>query len=254
MTDMSAGDYNTIRSDHNINEPFSSGGRAPGRMMFDFGLMLSLFSGTSRDGQILDFGCGSAWLSELLVRQGFRTMSFDIHDDLERIIRLRKAADIRLDAKNWEFIQGDAHDMPFANSCFSQVCCYDSLHHMHDYLKVFKEFYRVTKKGGRIIFVEPGARHSTSPETIAFLESLGDKQPGWIERDVILEEIDSVVRQAGFDSGIQIIPNMHPLALQEFDLLNWNKFINGDKKLRKQLSDYLSRVNYWEKTIFYVEK
>jgi ubiquinone/menaquinone biosynthesis C-methylase UbiE len=121
-----------------------------------------LYSGveTERNKTILDFGCGSAWLSELLVRQGFRTMSFDIHDDLERIIRLRKAADIRLDAKNWEFIQGDAHDMPFANSCFSQVCCYDSLHHMHDYLKVFKEFYRVTKKGGRIIFVEPGARHS----------------------------------------------------------------------------------------------
>jgi ubiquinone/menaquinone biosynthesis C-methylase UbiE len=42
---------------------------------------------------------------------------------------------------------------------------------MHTYSLVFEEFFRVLSPGGRAIFVEPGARHSKSPETIAFLES-----------------------------------------------------------------------------------
>ena len=41
--------------------------------------------------------------------------------------------------------------------------------------------------------VEPGARHSTSPETIAFVEAQKKHDPNWIERDVVLEEIDHTV-------------------------------------------------------------
>ena len=244
----------SIKSDQSINEPFSEGGRATARMVFDFGLMLSLFSGKASEGMVLDFGCGSAWLSEFLVRQGFNTVSFDIHNDLERIINTRKHVDLRITSNLWTFAQGDGHEMPFSSNTFSQICCYDSLHHMHDYEKVFSEFFRVTKSGARIIFVEPGARHSKSAETIAFLETLGTEHPEWIERDIVLEEIDLVARKAGFEFGIQVVPSMHPLSFQTFNVDEWKAFRDGNTVLRNEMSDYLSNVNYWERTVFYVER
>jgi len=254
MTLPEGQNLDSIHSDQSINEPFVEEGRATARMVFDFGLMLSLFSENARDGKVLDFGCGSAWLSEFLVRQGFDTVSFDIHNDLERIVSTRKLVDLRLKSNLWTFVEGDGHEMPFTSNTFSQICCYDSLHHMHDYDKVFSEFFRVTKSGARIIFVEPGARHSKSPETIAFLESLGTDHPGWIERDIVLEEIDLIARKAGFESGIQIVPSMHPLSFQSFSSTEWKTFREGDSALRDQMSEYLSNVNYWERTVFYVER
>jgi ubiquinone/menaquinone biosynthesis C-methylase UbiE len=82
----------------------------------------------------------------------------------------RTRSDSRIDASLLSFAHGDGHAMPFEADCFGHLLCYDTLHHMHDYAKVFGEFFRVLRGGGRGIFVEPGANHSTSPETVAFLE------------------------------------------------------------------------------------
>ena len=114
--------------------------------------------------------------------------------------------------------------------------------------------YLCTFAWGRAIFVEPGARHSQSKETIAFLESQKKLDPSWIERDVVLNDLDLIAKSAGFNSGVRGVPTPHPLALQEYSMQEWNAFRNGDKNLREQLTNNLSKLNYDERVIFFIEK
>ncbi len=236
-----------------LSEPFGAV-RNASRLMFDFGAMTSLLNSNLLHLPLLDFGAGTGWLSELFVRMAIPTVSFDIHNDLEACIQGRLDADTRLNSALWKFQKGDGHSMPFKANSFGHLCCYDSLHHMHDYEKVFAEFFRVLSPGGRAIFIEPGARHSHSPETIAFLNSQKQLDPSWIERDVILEEIEMVARKAGFKGGVHLAPIPHPNALQRFSLANWQNFRSGDAEMRLRFTDQLAQINYDERVLFYVEK
>jgi SAM-dependent methyltransferase len=236
-----------------LTEPFGTV-RNASRLMFDFGAMTSLLNYELLQLPLLDFGAGTGWLSELFVRMSIPTVSFDIHNDLEGCIQNRVDADIRLDVNLWKYQQGDGHSMPFKSNSFGNLCCYDSLHHMHDYSLVFTEIYRVLAPGGRAIFIEPGARHSHSPETISFLKAQKQLDSSWIERDVILEEIDQVARLAGFHNGVQIAPIPHPNVLQEFSLESWQGFRSGDQVARLRFTDQLAQINYDERVLFYVAK
>ena len=216
--------------------------------------MASLLNYDLLNPPFLDFGAGSCWLSELFIRMRIPVVSFDIHNNLEESIQNRLNADQRLCASLWKYKQGDGHLMPFEENTFGNLCCYDSLHHMHNYEKVFAEFYRVLKPGGRTMFIEPVARHSQSPETIAFLNSQKMLDSAWIERDVVLEEIEIVAQKAGFNNGVQIVPIPHPNALQEFSLDTWQNFRSGDDLTLSHFTDKLAQINYDERVLFYVAK
>jgi len=236
-----------------ITEPFTAG-RATPRLLFDFSVMVSLMKGSVLDQPVLDFGAGTDWVSEFCGRMGMQTVAFDIHGDLEACLESRVKADSRIDPGLLSFSHGDGHAMPFETGTFGHLLCYDTLHHMHDYPKVFAEFFRVLKGGGRGIFVEPGARHSTSPETVAFVEAQKKHDPSWIERDVVLEEIDHIARTAGFTAGLCIVPMPHSLALQTYSMEAWSRFRDGDALERLRLTDQLASLNYWERVIFCVDK
>lgn len=237
-----------------VLEPFSAG-RATGRLLFDFGVMVSAMKPDVLDYPVLDFGAGTTWVSEFCARMGFTTVSFDINTDLIALCnRERLAADRRIDPSLLSEQGGDGHAMPFPAERFGHVLVYDTVHHMHDYERVFSEFHRVLRPGGRAIFVEPGARHSKSPETIAFVEFMRERDPTWIERDVVLEEMDRISRSAGFVEGLSIVPMPHPLALQTYTLKDWQEFRSGEPLQRLRFTDQLADLNYWDRVIFYVDK
>jgi len=234
-------------------EPFTAGRSAP-RLLFDFSVMASLLKPSVLEWPILDFGAGTGWVSEFCARMGFQSVAFDIHGDLQACLENRAKADCRIDERLLGFAHGDGHAMPFETDVFGHLLCYDTLHHMHDYPKVFSEYFRVLKKGGRAIFVKPGAQHSTSPETIAFVEAQKQHDPSWIERDVVLEEIDQIARDAGFKTGVSVVPMPHPLALQVYSMKDWSQFMDGDTRQRLRLTDRLASINYRDRVIFYVDK
>ncbi len=236
-----------------VNEPFTVGRAAP-RLLFDFGVMAGLLKHSAIDQPVLDFGAGTGWISEFCARMGLKTVAFDIHGDLQACLENRAKADNRIDPTLLSYSHGDGHAMPFEAEVFGHLLCYDTLHHMQDYTKVFNEFFRVLHRGGRSIFVEPGARHSTSPETVAFVEAQKKRDSNWIERDVVLEEIDEIARSAGFNEGLVIVPLPHPLALQTYSMDSWLSFREGDVLERLRLTDQLADLNYWDRVIFYAEK
>jgi SAM-dependent methyltransferase len=236
-----------------VTEPFAAG-RAVPRLLFDFAVMMAAMKPSFLDAPILDFGAGTGWISEFCARMGFKTISFDIHADLEACLSSRIQCDRRIDASLVSFSQGDGHAMPFEANMFGHLLCYDTLHHMHDYPKVFSEFFRVLRPGARGVFVEPGARHSRAPETIAFVEAQKKHDPSWIERDVVLEEIDQIAREVGFEAGLSIIPMPHPLAFQTYSLSEWSSFREGETIQRLRFTDQLAELNYWDRVIFYVDR
>jgi SAM-dependent methyltransferase len=236
-----------------ITEPFTAGRAAP-RLLFDFGVMASLMKPSVLDEPVLDFGAGTGWVSEFCARMGLQSVSFDIHGNLDACLESRAQADRRIDLGLLGFAHGDGHAMPFEPGAFGHLLCYDTLHHMHDYPKVFSEFFRVLREGGRGVFVEPGVNHSTSPETVAFVEAQKKHDPSWIERDVVLEEIDQIARAAGFKAGLRIVPMQHPLALQTYSMEAWSRFRDGDALERLRLTDQLAHINYNDRAIFYVDK
>jgi SAM-dependent methyltransferase len=241
----------TIVTAPHLCEPFING-RDTGRLLHDLGAMLSLLNPRMLEHPILDFGAGSCWITESLARMGQKVTAFDIHTDLEGCIDGRVGADIRIDRALISHVSGDGHAMPFEDGKFGHTLCYDTLHHMHDYDRVISEFSRVLKPGGRAIFVEPGAKHSTSPETVAFM-NLKSHDPTWIERDVVLEEINRCALATGL-SALVIVPMQHPCAATVFSLRDWIKFRRGNIWLRNLFSRAMAKVNYDQRVIFYCDK
>lgn len=232
------------------DEPFGQG-RETARLLYDFGAMASCMKPEMRREAVLDFGAGTGWISEFLARMGFRVTAFDIHGDLENCLAQRTASDVRIDGSLMSFAHGDGHAMPFADQSFGQLLCYDTLHHMHDFDAVFAEFARVLKPGGRAIFVEPGATHSTNPYTVAAMAQ-ADFPDGWIERDIVIEEIDGCAARAGF-ADMQIVPMQHPSRMMTFPIAVWRAYRAKDERLRAAVADEVSDLNYNDRVVFYFD-
>ena len=234
-----------------VNEPFRVG-RADFRLVFDFSIMISCFKEDLENKKIIDFGTGSGWIAEWLNRMGFEVTAVDIERGSTHHCRMRSSFDRRINPESLNCSCADGHRLPFRTGTMGHICCFDTLHHMRDYREVFFEFYRVLASGGRAIFVEPGAKHASSPETIEFINRYKKDDPNWIERNVVLEEINELAEECGFRRMV-LKPSLAP-ELREYDLLSWQRFMHGDRDLEGDYLNWLKTYNYESRVIFYFEK
>jgi SAM-dependent methyltransferase len=236
-----------------LNEPFGVG-REAARLFFDFAVMLSLFA-KHRNNRVLDFACGTGWISEFLSRAGFDVTGVDIDANAESVFSERLKADQRIDVQRFRFHHADGHHLPFEDGLFGHLVCFDALHHMADYRTVFLEIFRILDKKGRAIFVEPGAKHSSSRETRKFIERYKKDDPTWLEKDVILEDISALAREAGFTDA-RIVPQMLP-EFKSYPLDDWVRFVKHHQIQSSLGADYLrhlATLNYDGRIIFYLQK
>lgn len=232
------------------NYPFGQVGRNAVRLLFDFSTGLGCLSEEPINRRVLDFACGTGWVSEWLCRIGYEVHGFDYDEGCVQKAQERATLDKRLDPARMTFCAADGHNLPYEDNFFGQTFCFDSLHHMADYGKVFAELHRVTAPGGRCVFVEPGARHSTSPETIRFLKE--HKKPDWwIEKDVPLLEVRDHALSAGF-SEPRVKPFLLPGQL-DFSVIDWFHILDNTEG-RENYTQAWRRSCWDDRVVFYMDK
>lgn len=102
--------------------------------------------------KVLDYGCGSGDNSVLIASHGGTVVGLDISPDLidlaERRLELHGYKD------KVDFRVGSAHELPIADASIDVVFGMAILHHL-DLNLASGEVFRVLKKGGTAIFLEP---------------------------------------------------------------------------------------------------
>ena len=110
------------------------------------------------NSSILDFGCGTGNLSELLSEHGYKVSGLDISSEL------LKFAEQRQGATSWNVYQYDGMEIPFDDNSLDAIVTYVVLNHILDddqFKKTIDELYRVLKPGGQIIAVEQVSKNIT---------------------------------------------------------------------------------------------
>jgi 2-polyprenyl-3-methyl-5-hydroxy-6-metoxy-1,4-benzoquinol methylase len=97
---------------------------------------------------VLEIGCGTGLFTKELARTNNTIVSIDVSDAL--IIKAKE----RVSSTNVNFIVGNAYETNFKSGSFDFIVGSSSLHHL-ELDSALKEFSRILKPGGRMIFTEP---------------------------------------------------------------------------------------------------
>ena len=105
--------------------------------------------------RLLEIGCGSGGPALHLVRSaGCEVVGVDANEKgVANATRMARGAGLETRAR---FVRADAsHPLPFESECFTALLCIDTVNHLADRLRVFGEWARVLKAGGRLLFTDP---------------------------------------------------------------------------------------------------
>lgn len=99
--------------------------------------------GPQVNGKYIDVCCGSGNYTTAIYNQGVNLSGIDISE-----VMLAKA---RAKNKSINWIQGDAHKLPFENSSFDGALCINAIHHLGNLKSAFKEIVRILKPKSKLI-------------------------------------------------------------------------------------------------------
>lgn len=101
--------------------------------------------------RVLDVGCGSGWLSEMLGKRGFSVTALDMGLD-----SIRRAAErVKGNTGDVSFVLGDIYRLPFSDGRFDAVAASEVLEHLDRPQEALSEIVRVVKPGGCIVVSTP---------------------------------------------------------------------------------------------------
>lgn len=95
---------------------------------------------------VLDAGCAAGWYTCELIRHGAIVTATDISQNMVDATKRRvgeKATVVCLDL---------AEELPFENSSYDLIISSLVLHYLKDWKSTFKEFNRILKPGGKLLF------------------------------------------------------------------------------------------------------
>jgi SAM-dependent methyltransferase len=164
-------------------------------LLTSFGALLSGLELYSRL-TVLDFGVGSGWTSWLLSQMGCRVIASDISATALRITAERYARFPLIGAvPQPQLLRFDGRRFELDDGSVDRIACNDAFHHVGNPEEVLVEFHRVLRPGGVCVMSEPGPHHSRLPQAQAEMRNFRV-----VERDILVEEIESQARAAGFET------------------------------------------------------
>jgi SAM-dependent methyltransferase len=139
--------------------------------------------------RVVEFGCGTGWLSLIFAERGYEVTGIDIAP--EAIAIASQLADER-GLHGATFRVGDYEDTridPPADC----VVFHDALHHAESEAAALRAAHAALKPGGMVICMEPGEGHSRAPSSLHAVHEFGVH-----EKDMPPWHIIRVARAAGF--------------------------------------------------------
>ena len=144
------------------------------------------------NGRVLDVASGSGGPALYLARKhGCQITGVDANQ--EALNAARKAA-LEANCPNADFRFADANQpLPFENESFDAILCIDAMNHFRDRLALLREWNRVLKTGGHILFTDPVVLTGpVSNEELAARSNIG------FFLFVPPEVTESLIHEAGF--------------------------------------------------------
>jgi SAM-dependent methyltransferase len=148
---------------------------------------------------VLEVACGSGGPALFMADEtGCQVIGLDINE--EGIARANEAARARGMETRAQFRYADASEpLPFEAELFDAVICIDSINHLPNRLRMLKEWSRVLKPGGRLLFTDPIIVSGLlSHEEIATRSSIGYflyAPPGEDERLIGEAGLDLLIKE-----------------------------------------------------------
>ena len=155
---------------------------------------------------VLDAGCGSGWYAETLLSKGATVTAVDINQDFLQLTRERvgdRAVILEADlAKPFNFAEDNTFDLVVAPL---------SLHYIADWVPTLREFHRVLKPEGVLVFSthhpHVDYKHAESPNYLQV--ELMEQE--WSAGKVVfyrrpLSNITNALRESGFSLDLLLEP------------------------------------------------
>jgi SAM-dependent methyltransferase len=95
---------------------------------------------------VLDAACGAGFYAAELAARGARVVAFDASERMVELVAKRVPQEVRV----VRAVLGER--LPFPNDEFDLVVCALAIHHVNDRAAVFREFFRVVRRGGAVVF------------------------------------------------------------------------------------------------------
>jgi ubiquinone/menaquinone biosynthesis C-methylase UbiE len=149
------------------------------------------------EGVCVDVGCGTAVFAiELCRHSKLKIYALEKEKAILKVARMN----IEKERLTDEIIPvlGDAHDLPFENEFADFIISRGSYHCWEDKVRVFKEIYRVLKKGG-IGFVGGGFGRYVTEEELNRMKSLRDHS---LKEDAKAYSSPDKLREVVYRAGI----------------------------------------------------
>lgn len=145
--------------------------------------------------KILDFGCGTGTLTLMIKRAGPGCDVYGIDIDPQMLAIAEKKA--RSNGVDVHLVRYDGTILPFADESFDKVVTSLVIHHLSSAEKprLFREMYRVLKKGGELHVLDFGIQKTLYTKTVTwflkFLEPIEENIHG---------KIPEYLKSSGFET------------------------------------------------------
>jgi ubiquinone/menaquinone biosynthesis C-methylase UbiE len=139
---------------------------------------------------VIDVGCGSGKSIGKLARRFAPARLIGVDIDPKMLALSREEA-ARAGVKQAEFIEGSSSRLPLADNSVDLLFCHQTFHHLVEQEEAIREFLRVLKPGGIMLFAESTRRYIES-----WIIMLLFRHP--MEAQRTAPEYLQMIREAGF--------------------------------------------------------